>query len=148
MTSFRTGVLVAGLLTAAACRSADPAVDRAPLPDGVVMHLDQSRMERQGREVFVRVENGTNKDLTVEGFTLTSPRLPTITWTGRETIGPTYETDLEVDLPRGRCGGAVEASVTLRYRLGDGPVTLSTGPADDVYGGIALLADRDCAETT
>lgn len=144
----RSALLATCLLTTAACQSGDRAVARTPLPDGVVMHLDQSRMERKGREVFVRVENGTRKDLRIEGFTLTSPRLPTITWAGRETIGPTYETDLEVDLPTGRCGGAVEASVTLRYRLGDGPVTTSTGPADDVYGAIALLADRDCAETT
>jgi hypothetical protein len=130
------------------CESSDPSPVEEPLPDAVVMHLDQSRTERKGREVFVRIENGTTQRLVVDGFTLTSPRLPTIAWTGDETVEPTYETDLELDLPKGRCGAEVDASVTLRYRLGDGPVTTSTGPADDVYGSVALLADRDCAEAT
>ncbi|KQX75720.1 hypothetical protein [Aeromicrobium sp. Root472D3] len=141
-----SATLVLGAL--AACESSDPSPVVAPLPDGVVLHLDQSRTERMGREVFIRVENGTRQRLAVEELSLTSPRLPTTTRTGDETVEPGYEGDLELDLPTGRCGTAIDASVTLRYRLGDGPVTTSTAPADDAYGSVALLADRDCAAST
>jgi hypothetical protein len=141
-------VVLALLSTAAACRSSEPAPVRTPLPDGIAMHVDQSRVERKGRQVFIRVENRTSSVLTVEGFELTSPRLADVRWTGHEVIGATYDGDLEFDLPTGRCGTDVDARVTLRYRLGDGDLRTSTGPADDPYGSIALLADRDCAETT
>lgn len=141
------GVIV--LLALAACQGADdPDPVEAPVPDGVVMHVDQSRMERKGREAFVRIDNGTDRSMTVESLRLTSPRLPDVTWKGREVVGATYQGDVEIDLPRGRCGTDVDATVTLHYRLGDGPLTVSTGPADDIYGAIGLIADRDCAETT
>jgi hypothetical protein len=136
--------LVAGTL--AACGGDE--IETTPLPEGVVMHIDQSRVERKGREVFLRVENNTRRTITVEAFRLTSPRFDDVSWTGSEDIGATYETDLEFDLPRGRCGTDIDAEVTLTYRIGDGELRTSTGTADDTYGSAALFADRDCAETT
>jgi hypothetical protein len=140
---------LAAIVVTSACSGADdPQPVDKPLPQDVVMHMDQSRMERKGREAFVRIDNGTDRSLTVEALRVTSSRRPDITWKGREVVGATYQGDVEIDLPRGRCGTDVGASVTLTYRLGDGPVTVSTGPADDVYGAIGLIADRDCAQTT
>ena len=130
------------------CVACSDAVETAPLPDGVVAHIDQSRVERKGREVFLRVENGTKRSITIEKFTLTSPRLATVEWSGDETIGATYEADLEFDMPKGRCGDEIDASVTLTYRIGDGELHESTAPADDPYGNAALFADRDCAQST
>ncbi|MET0931115.1 MAG: hypothetical protein ABWX74_16460 [Aeromicrobium sp.] len=139
-------VLLAGTITA--CGGGGGEVETTPLPDGIVMHVDQSRVERKGREVFLRVENNTTKPVTVVGFELTSPRLEDVRWTGSEEIGATYETDLEFDLPTGRCGTDIDAQVTLTYRVADGDLRRSTGSADDPYGAAALFADRDCAQTT
>jgi hypothetical protein len=150
---------VAGLLAAVvatalgACAGSEPdgrepRAVRAPMPDGVVVHVDQSRLQRKGRQVFVRVENGTAEPLTITRLTLTSPRLPAVRWSGRERVDATYEADVELDLPTGRCGADLAAEVTIGYRLGDGPLTTSTAAADDVYGAVTLLTDRDCAEET
>lgn len=140
-------VLVVTLIVGALAACGDT-VETTPLPDGIVMHIDQSRVERKGREVFLRVENGTTGPVTIEAFELTSPRFADVSWSGDDEIGPTYETDLEFDLPTGRCGTDVDAQVVLTYRVGDGGLRRSTGSADDPYGSAALLADRDCAETT
>ncbi|MET0822558.1 MAG: hypothetical protein ABWY58_16475 [Aeromicrobium sp.] len=137
------------LLAGAGCSGAgDPDPVEKPLPEDVVMHIDQSRMERKGREAFVRIDNGTDRTLTVQALRLTSPRLPDVTWKGREVVGATYQGDVEIGLPNCGCGTDVDATVMLTYRLGDGPITVSTGPADDIYGAIGLIADRDCAQTT
>ncbi|MET0447479.1 MAG: hypothetical protein ABW004_03695 [Aeromicrobium sp.] len=140
-------VLLAG--TATACGGGkDDEIETTPLPDGIVMHVDQSRVERKGREVFLRVENNTTEPVTVTAFELTSPRLEDVAWTGDDEIGATYETDLEFNLPTGRCGTDIDAEVVLTYRMGDGELRRSKGPADDPYGAAALFADRDCAQTT
>lgn len=139
-------VLLAGTMTA--CGGDDEEIATTPLPDGIVMHIDQSRVERKGREVFLRVENNTTKPVTVTAFELTSPRLEDVTWTGDDEIGATYETDLEFELPTGRCGTHIDAEVVLTYRIGTGELRRSKGSADDPYGAAALFADRDCAQTT
>lgn len=148
----RRVVAVAVLVVLSACQQTSddtaPAPVEAALPSGIAMHVDQSRLERKGRRVFVRIENDTRRSLTVESLRLTSPRLPDIGWTGREVVGPGYDGDIEVELPTGRCGTDVDASVRVVYRLGDSPRTVSTAPAEDIYGAIGLMADRDCAETT
>jgi hypothetical protein len=143
----RAALAVAMLLgSLAACGADEP--QAAPLPDGVTIHIDQSRIQRQGRVVFLRVHNGTTKPLTIERYVLRSPRFRPVRWTGTEEIGATYETDLELTLPKGRCAGDVDASVTLTYRLGDGDQRRSTTRAEDVYGNVTDFADRDCAEST
>lgn len=130
----------------AACGPSEP--EPTSLPAGVTVHIDQSRIQRQGRVVFLRVRNGTTKPLTIERYVLRSARFASVRWRGHEEIGATYETDLELTLPKGRCGEEVDASVTLTYRIGDGGERRSTTSADDVYGNAADFADRDCAERT
>lgn len=138
-------LLLALLLAATACSDQ---IETTPLPDGIAAHIDQSRMERKGREVFLRVENDTAKPITITAFRLTSPRFKDVLWTGDDEIGSTYEADLEFDFPRGRCGTDIDATVQLTYRIGDGELRRSTTKAADPYGSAALFADRDCAEST
>lgn len=137
--------LLAGVLTA--CTSEDD-IETTSLPQGVLLHIDQSRVERKGREVFVRVENDSSRSLSVDRFDLTSPRLADVTWAGDELIEPADERDLEFQLPRGRCGTDLAARLVLTYRVDGGELRRSTTGVEDPYGSVALLADRDCAETT
>lgn len=136
-------VIVAGLV---ACDGGTP--DRQPLPDGVVMHVDQTRLERKTRHVFLRVENNTKRSMTITGFVLDSPRFKQVTWKGDEPIGPGQETDLEFTIPPSHCGKDLDASVRLTYRINDSDERESVGKADDPYEQIGLLMARDCARTT
>ncbi|MCW2769134.1 MAG: hypothetical protein JWR27_567 [Aeromicrobium sp.] len=129
-----------------ACNDDEPATTK--LPDGVTVRLDQSRIQRQGRVVFLRVHNDTKQPITVARAVLASSRFSTVTWSGQEEIGATYETDLEITLPKGRCGTDVDARVTLTYQVGGGDPRRSTTQAEDPYGNAADFADRDCAELT
>lgn len=137
--------LLAGVLTA--CTSEDD-IETTSLPQGVLLHIDQSRVERKGREVFVRVKNDSSRSLSIDRFDLTSPRLEDVTWTGDELIEPADERDLEFQLPRGHCGTDVAARLVLTYRVDGGELRRSTTAVEDPYGSVALLADHDCAETT
>ena len=112
------------------------------------MHVDQGRIERKTRHVFIRVENNTRRTLTVTGFVLTSPRFERVTWSGDETMASGQETDLEFTMPAGRCGDSVDASVRLTYRIGDSDERESVGKADDPYQAIGRMLDRDCARNT
>lgn len=141
-------ILAAVLLLGLTTGCGEDAPSSTPLPDDVTIHIDQSRIQRQGRVVFLRVHNGTKQPLTIERYVLRSPRFSPVRWSGHEEIGATYETDLELTLPKGRCGGDVDARVTLTYRMGDGDERRSTTPAEDVYGNAVDFADRDCAEST
>ncbi len=138
-------VLAAGLAVGVVACVREP--DDAPLPAGVEAHLDQSRVLRKTRTVFVRVHNGSGKDLTVEQFRLTSPRFEPVEWEGREVVGAGYDADLEVTLPVGRCGGALDARLTVETRS-DGEHRRSTLPLDDVYGAVTAIVDRDCAQVS
>lgn len=74
---------------------------KEPLPDGVSLLSDQSRLHRKDREIFVRIKNKTRKTLHVESFTLTSARIKTVKWSGDENIDAGTEADLEYDMPKG-----------------------------------------------
>ena len=119
---------------------------KEPLPDGVSLLSDQSRLHRKDREIFVRIKNKTRKTLHVESFTLTSARIKTVKWSGDENIDAGTEADLEYDMPKGGCGAGFTPSVKLTYRIGDSGLRESTARADDLYGNISLALDRDCAE--
>lgn len=135
--------LIAGI---AACGADNP--EQVPLPEGVVMHVDQTRVERSTRNVFVRVENDTEQTMKIAEFTLTSPRFDPVTEPSGESIPAGRDADLELVLPQTRCGDDLDATVALTYRLGDSEERESTGPADDPFEQITLLMDRDCARHT
>lgn len=145
--------LVAGLLALVvwgglvACGGSDEP-DKADLPTGIGLHIDQSRIERKTREVFVRIENDSTKELRVFAFVLTSGRFGTVRWKGDETVGRGEDADLKFTMPLGRCGSEVGASVRLIYRHGTSADRESASGADDPYDAIRLLLDRDCARRT
>lgn len=122
-------------------------VREQPAPDGVEVHIDQSRVLRKTRMVFLRVHNGTKQDLTITSFRLTSPRFDPVDWTGIEDVGAGYEADLEFEMPRGRCGKGIDAHVTIDYSIGDQRVRSTIRPGD-TYGAATLFLDRDCTEQT
>ncbi|MEO6606734.1 MAG: hypothetical protein ABIN55_14110 [Aeromicrobium sp.] len=117
-----------------------------PLPDGVTLLSDQTRLHRKDREIFVRIQNKSKKTIHVESFVLTSDRLSDVKWSGDEDIAAGTEADLEYDMPKGGCGTGFTPSVRLTYSVGDGGTRISTVRADDRYGNISLALDRDCAE--
>lgn len=149
------------LLSLGACGSGPqepPATDPATatpqevaLPEGLVAYLDQSRLDRVGRSVFVRLVHdstvsGAGEMITVTRAEVSSPRFAGVTWTGEKSFA--NEADLDLQLPVGSCGTGSDAEVTLTYRVDDGPVVVSQTTATDRYGAIALFLDRDCSEQT
>lgn len=137
-------VLAVGALTA--CGSQAP--DEVPMPEGISVDIDQSRIKRSSRQVYLRVDNDAPHDITVVGFRLTSPRLTDVRWKGEEVVGAGYQSDLELTMPQGRCGRDLEAEAALTYRIDDGDLRRSTVRAADPYGNATELANRDCARLT
>lgn len=121
---------------------------KVPLPDGISLLSDQSRLHRKDREIYIRVQNKSDKAIHVEAFTLRSDRIEDVKWTGDEEIQAGTEADLEYDMPKGRCGKGFTPTVRLTYRVGDGDRQESDARADDLYGNISHAMDRDCAEST
>lgn len=143
--------LVAGVALLAACSTtgcggpaAAPGAREAPFPDDVTAYIDQSRLDRQGRGVFIRLVQDSERRITVTRMEVSSPRYASVTWRGAERIA--NELDLEFELPRARCGDGSDAELRLTYQVDDGPNLVSTTTATDRYGAIGLFLDRDCAE--
>lgn len=138
-----SAILVSSL---AACTGELPKL--VPLPDGVSLLSDQTRLHRKDREIFIRIQNKSDKPIHVEAFTLMSDRIPDVKWTGNEEIPAGTEADLEYDMPKAGCGSGFTPTVRLTYRVGDGKRVESDAKANDRYGNISHAMDRDCAETT
>lgn len=137
--------LVSLMVVLAACGGgAAEERERVPWPDGLTAYVDQSRTLRPTRTVFVRLVNQPERFVTVTRAEVSSERFGEVLWTGEKRFG--NEADLEFEMPRGRCGSGSDASVTLTYRIDDGPVRVSTTTARDRYGAIGIFLDRDCAE--
>jgi hypothetical protein len=115
-----------------------------PFPDDLTAYVDQSRLQREGRTLFVRLVNDAERRVTVTHADIESPRFGTITWTGEKSFE--NEADLAFELPKSGCGTGSDAEVRLTYRIDDGPELRSTTTATDRYGAVALFMDRDCAE--
>lgn len=142
--SWLGALLVASGVTA--CGADAPPL--TPLPDGIVVHIDQTRLQRSGHVMFLRVENHTEQDIRIEGFSLSSPRFETVTWKGQREVDASYEADLNFMMPPGRCGQGLTAKVEFTYRIGPSGPRRSVAAADDRYGNAADFADRDCAQQT
>lgn len=139
------GLLVALVLSLTGCGADEP--DLSPLPDGVTAVADQTRLQRQGREVFVRIANDGAVDLQVDGLELTSDRTAAARSTRGQRIRAGYEGDVELELPRGECGKAPTFAATLEYRV-DGERRRSRVEVDDRYGALTRILDADCVAAT
>ena len=142
-----TGLVAAVLLTACAAEqpgSREAQAAEVSFPSELTAFVDQSRVERVGRSVFVRLVHEGEGTVTVTRAEIHSDRFGDVTWTGDKTF--MNEADLDFALPLGACGTGSDADVRLTYRLDDGPELVSTTLATDRYGAIGLFLDRDCAE--
>lgn len=122
------------------------APQEAAFPADLTAYVDQSRVERVGRSVFVRLVHDGEGTVTVLRAEIASERFGEVEWTGEKTFQ--NEADLDFELPVGACGTGSDADVRLTYRLDDGPELVSETLATDRYGAIALFLERDCAEQT
>ncbi|MDP3894985.1 hypothetical protein [Nocardioides sp.] len=145
MRGVATLVLLLGATGVACGANDEPDEPRtAAFPDDLTAYIDQSRLQREGRTLFVRLVNEAERRVTVTHADIESPRFGEITWVGEKSFE--NEADLEFELPRAGCGTGSDAEVRLTYRLDDGPELQSTTTATDRYGAVALFMDRDCAE--
>jgi hypothetical protein len=136
-------LLAIGLL--GACGEADP----APAPKGVRFQLEQTRQDLQGRKFSVQVVNGSGKDLAVEHLELESGRLPEpATYDGPTTVFAGTTVNLTMTMPQASCGDGIDATVRIRYSVGDGDVVTSTARPSDHFGSVERFMKRDCAERT
>ncbi|WP_332644669.1 hypothetical protein [Aeromicrobium sp.] len=138
-----SAALLSGL---GACTGELPQV--VPMPDGVTLLSDQSRLHRKDREIYIRIQNKSDKPIHIEAFTLMSERITDVKWTGDEEVPAGTEADLEYDMPSAKCGTGFTPTVRLTYRMGNGKRVESDARADDRYGSISHAMDRDCAEST
>ncbi|OIJ24006.1 hypothetical protein [Nocardioides luteus] len=147
----RTAALAAGLLIGsllAACGTAEP--QETDWPDGLTAYVDQTRLQRNTGEAFVRLVNDTGSAIEVSHLEVGSDRFRA-RWTGSEPVDP--EMDFDFPMPRGKCGEGGDADLTITWRkpgeAGEaGEWRTSTGTAEDRYANIERLLDRDCAERT
>ena len=143
----RIAALAAGLLIGsmpAACGTSEP--QTTAWPGGLTAYVDQTRLQRNTGEAFVRLVNDTGSSIEVSHLEVSSDRFRA-RWAGSEPVEP--EMDFDFDMPRGKCGEGGDADVTITWReTGGGEWRTSTGTAEDRYGNIERLLDRDCAERT
>ncbi|HEY9395592.1 MAG TPA: hypothetical protein VIP58_15695, partial [Nocardioides sp.] len=93
----RIAVLAAGLLvgsTLAACGTSEPR--ETAWPDELTAYLDQTRLQRNTGEAFVRLVNDTGTSIEVSRVEVSSDRFRA-RWTGSEPVDP--EMDFDFDMP-------------------------------------------------
>lgn len=143
MTAVVVGLLVGASLSA--CGASEP--EEVAWPDGLTALLDQTRLQRNTGDAFVRLVNDTGTPIEVSQVEVGSDRFEA-TWSGEEAVD--RETDFDFAMPRGKCGGGGDAEVTITWRTSgeQGEWRTSTGEAEDRYANIDRLLDRGCAERT
>lgn len=141
-------MLAAGLLigsTLAACGAGEP--QQTAWPDGLTAYVDQTRLQRNTGEAFVRLVNASSP-IEVSQLEVSSDRFRA-RWSGSEPVDA--EMDFDFAMPRGKCGEGGDAELTITWRsTGEqaGEWRTSTGTAEDRYANIDRLLDRGCAERT
>jgi hypothetical protein len=136
------GLLIGSFLTA--CGTTEPR--ETAWPDGLTAYVDQTRLQRNTGDAFVRLVNDTGTPIEVSRLEVGSDRFRAA-WRGFEPVDP--EMDFDFDMPHGRCGEGGDADLTITWRNTDEEEwRTSTGTAEDRYANIDRLLDRDCAERT
>jgi hypothetical protein len=122
------------------------APQEAAFPETLTAYVDQDRVDRVGRSLFVRLVNAAETPVTVTRAVIDSDRFAEVVWAGEKEV--INEGDLDFELPVATCGTGSDAEVRFTYRVGDGPELVSTTTATDRYGNVGLFLDRDCAQET
>jgi len=140
-------LLLSGFLVACEAAS-DHGPRRTEFPSAYQVFIDQNRLQRRTRTVFVRFVNDGEQTMTLRHAEISSERFGAVTW-DEEDKTFNNEADLEFEMPPGRCGQGSDATVEVTYRLdGESRDRVSTVTAKDRYGEIGFFLDRDCAERT
>jgi hypothetical protein len=131
-------------LTLAACGNGSSTV---AVPKGVTFRVEQARQDLQNRNFEMQVVNRSAKPITVSRVELTSSRLKRASiYHGPATIGVGATTNLTFAMSTARCGKGIDATATIRYRVGNAdPVTSVVRPTDH-DGSVGLFMKRDCAQ--
>ncbi|WP_370037868.1 hypothetical protein [Nocardioides sp.] len=118
-----------------------PSATTAPVD--LAASVDHSRIHRLGRTIDVRLEARATQRVRVTRVEIVSTRVDGAMWTGAEDLDPVAQ--LTVELPAGHCGGDPGFELALTYSVDGGAERLSAVPAEDLYGAVGRLLDRDCA---
>lgn len=123
--------------------------DAVPPPRGVTFQVEQTRQDLQGREFQLQVVNEGRLDMTVERAEFESGRLDEpATYDGPSTILAGTTVNLTMTMPRADCGDGLQATVRVRYALGDQETVTSETRPKDRYGSVGRFMNRDCAKKT
>ncbi len=137
-------VLFVLALTACSNGSATVAV-----PKGVTFRVEQARQDLQNRNFELQVVNRSTQPITVSRVELTSKRLKRASiYHGPATIAPGATTNLTFAMSRASCGTGIDATATLRYRVGEAAQVTSVVHPEDHDGSVALFMKRDCAQSS
>lgn len=140
----RTAALLLVLVLAGCGLGDEPDDERAGLPEGVTVSLDQARSDMATRRVLARVQNDGSEPLVVRELQVRLPRWDGPgRYEGPATVPPGGALNLAVEAPAAACGEGVDARVRLVL---DGDAGTVDGPANDRFGAIARLLDRDCVD--
>lgn len=116
-------------------------------PPGISVRLVQLRQGYGSRELQLQVVNNSDKLMRVERASYTSPSFvePAV-WDDGTRIPGGFTIDLPVTLPASRCtpDPAVEESVTLEFRHGDGGLVRKAYEPQELYESVQNIVDADC----
>jgi hypothetical protein len=124
------------------------AVARAPgLPDGIGVTVFQDRFDYAGRQLELKVVNGTTESITVSQATFTSTRFVSpAAWDGEERVPAGGARDFRVQLPAPACEttDANTDTVTLEVTLAGGVVARGTLTPVDPQSTLPAVHAQDC----
>jgi hypothetical protein len=124
------------------------AVAGAPrLPDGIGVTVFQDRFDYAGRQLELKVVNGTTESITVSRATFTSTRFVSpVAWRGEERIPAGGARDFRVQLPAPACETTNEHTdtVAVELTLGDGGHASGTITPADPQSTLTSVHAQDC----
>ncbi|MGX5695930.1 hypothetical protein ACWKWP_07005 [Agromyces soli] len=145
-TRFRLATPIAAVLVATSlasalggCATAEPA-----LPDGVVASVKQGRLDIAARRLVVRLENGSDRALSISRLELDAPTLAEpIVRTEPFELAAGDAIDLRFDLPAAVCDESADDAATSTATVS---VAFTSGRADGAGGGSGSDAAAGTAE--
>ena len=123
-----TVILALSALSLSGCTSAPPP------GDDIAVEIYQTRPDQGDRRLEISVTNTSDEPMTITRVEFASTQFaePTAWQKDSTRVGAQLTVDLPVQLPAADCGdGAITATVTIDYAIGDGPTqTVEVSPVD------------------